>query len=421
MPAGLAKTARRGDANSDCGGVLLMKSGQIVWRFLFGVASLTATASGQLRAAEHLRQYSPLATQQLASALPMLVAGDPAGVPADSPAMRVDPNTTTSSFAGVGSLFIDAAPIGDGAGFLCSAAAIHGFSPGTMLARSYILTAAHCLDMLGGIDLGGNPTGDGVADVAPEDVSFVLNFGSNLSHIIPAAEIHIHPNWHGFNNVLAPEGASIQDDLAVIRLSSPLPADLPIYNIATALSPFAEAITAAGYGESGDPSGFSVAPSFAVKRVGVNQADAVLFDDELTGTFDTFVADFDGPDETTNVIDVGFAGFDPAIEGTRGNDKETVTGPGDSGSPSFLSDFFTGDLILGIDGQPIIYGLNTFATSSAPAFGSLHGGPLVPAYADWIDSVIVPEPAASAMVVAGLLGVPWVARRRQRRYAKSLG
>ncbi len=35
-----------------------------------------------------------------------IVAGDPLGSPADSPAARVDPNTTSSPFAGVGSIRI---------------------------------------------------------------------------------------------------------------------------------------------------------------------------------------------------------------------------------------------------------------------------------------------------------------------------
>ena len=51
----------------------------------------------------------------------------------------------------------------------------------------------------------------------------------------------------------------------------------------------------------------------------------------------------------------------PAIEGTRGNNIETTIGPGDSGSPSFLSDFNTLNPILGADGQPIVYGINTFS------------------------------------------------------------
>ena len=61
-----------------------------------------------------------ISRDQLGSVSPMIVAGDPAGVPTDNPGLRVDPNTTTSPYAGVGSLFIDAAPVGDNQGFLCS-------------------------------------------------------------------------------------------------------------------------------------------------------------------------------------------------------------------------------------------------------------------------------------------------------------
>jgi hypothetical protein len=345
---------------------------------------------------------------------PRIVAGDPLGVPPDSPAAHVDPNTTTSTFAGVGSLFIDVAPIGDNFGFLCSAAAIHGFSPGKEILRQYVLTAAHCLDFEGGEDFFGDPTGDGVLDVAPADVQFVLNAGGSPSSVITAAEIFLHPDWHGFANVLGPEGESVNDDVALIRLSSPLPAGIPTYNLATTFSGLVESVTSVGYGESGDPSGFNVGASFTIKRIGINRADAVFDGDETVLPLEVFAADFDGPDGTTNQFDVGLAGFDPGIEGTLGNDVETTIAPGDSGSPSFLSVFDTLDLILGADGEPIIYGVNTFGTNDSPAYGSIWGGTLVPAYAGWIDSMMVPEPTSGVSLAIAWLIISGRSRRRRR-------
>jgi hypothetical protein len=373
------------------------------WIHVDALAGQVVTARPSQIAAD-IHQFGPM--------VPMVVAGDPLGVPPDSPAAHVDPNTTTSTFSGVGSLFIDAAPVGDGFGFLCSSVAIHGFSPGKQILRDYVLTAAHCLDFEGGEDFFGDPTGDGVLDVTPSDVSFVLNSGGSPSHVITASEIFLHPDWHGFANVLGPEGESINDDIALVRLSSPLPAGVPTYNLATTFSGFVESITSVGYGESGSPSGLTIPASFVVKRIGFNRADAVFAGDETILPPEVFAADFDGPSSSTNEFDVGFPGFDPAIEGTLGNDVESAIAPGDSGSPSFLSDFDTLDLILGGDGQPIIYGINTFSTTDSPAYGSFWGGMLVSAHADWINSQMVPEPASGVLLSIGWL---MLAGRRRRQ------
>jgi hypothetical protein len=345
--------------------------------------------------------------------VPLIVGGSPSGSPPDSPALHVDPNTTSSPFAGVGSVFIDAAPIGDGGGFLCSSCAIHGFTLGKQIVRDYVLMAAHCVDFEGGLDPNLAPTGDGIADVAPQQVTFVLNAGSNFSSLIEVSEIHLHPDWHGFLNTLGPEGLSLNDDVALLRLSTPVPASVPTYNLATSVSPFVELLDLAGYGESGTPAGITVGASFTVKRTGFNQADRIYLDDELTGGIELFDADFDGPDGTTNQIDLGLPGFDPALEGTLGNNVESTLGGGDSGGPGFLADFGTGNLVLGSDGRPVVYTINTFGSSTAPAYGSTFGGILVGRYASWIDSIIVPEPTSLGLAMFGFLPMAWVASRRR--------
>jgi hypothetical protein len=274
------------------------------------------------------------------------------------------------------------------------------------------LAAAHCLDFAGGIDEGGNPTGDGMPDVAPNDVTFFLNYGGDITSQIHATEIHLFPAWHGFDNVNGPEGASINDDVALIRLASPVPIGVPTYNLPTSFSGNVEAITSVGYGQSGSPSGITTSASFSTKRIGHNRADAVFNDDEgpINNTnFEGFEADFDGPTAATNVFSLG----NPSIEGTLGNNVETTIGPGDSGSPSFLSEFNTLDPILGADGQPIVYGINTFSGSGSPAYGSVFGGTLVSRYATWIDSVInpVPEPSTNLLMICGVAGFSWLTRR----------
>jgi hypothetical protein len=307
----------------------------------------------------------------------LIVAGDPNGTPPDSPDNRVDPNTTTSPFAGVGSLSI-------GGSFLCSGAAI---------SLLQILTAAHCLDL----------NDNGTVDVLPFEVVFNLNFGGDLTQSIPASSLVIHPDFTGFNNPV------INDDIAIVTLESELPIGVPIYDLYVDPLLPGTTLTMVGYGESGDGiNGFTVNGDFSIKRVGKNNADTFNLDDEGSGINEVFFFDFDGP--TGN----GFSGGP-----TLGNDIETMLGPGDSGSPSFIQ----------LAGEWFLAGVNTFGifTNTTPGtFGNRGGGMVVPAYADWIASQIIsgggggpgpepiPEPASLILFGVGAVSLPSIRRWRNR-------
>jgi len=293
---------------------------------------------------------APLEVSGLADVHKLMVAGDPQGSPADSPGLRVDPNTTDSLYAGVGSLRVDATAF-DGYTYIGSATAI---SP------THVLTAAHMLDL----------DNNGTIDVAPTDVDFILNFGSDFSHVITASALFIHPDWTGFLN------PSVSDDVAVIELSIPLPAGVPIYALNTDPFDLIETVTLVGYGTSGDGvGGYYIDPEFEVKRVGGNLTDFFDVDDEGSGAKEIFEYDFDRPDGST-----GFSST-PGL----GNDVETTLGGGDSGGPAFIDDG---------SGGLEIFGINTYSfgyLASAPLFGSGGGGIVVAEYADWIDSVVSGE------------------------------
>ena len=283
----------------------------------------------------------------------LIVAGDPNGSPADSPADRVDPNTTTSSFAGVGSVAI-------------TFGSDLYIGTGTAISPTHVLTAGHCVDL----------TDDGTIDVSPSDVVFHLNYGSDLSYSIAASNLYVHPDFTGFAN------PSVNDDVAVIELSSPLPAGVPIYSLNT--DPFVNIETTihVGYGRSGDGvDGYYVSPSFSVKRVGYNHADVYISDDEGSAAREAFEFDFDGPHKKTNL----FGKFVP-FNLTLGNDLETTLGGGDSGGPAFIDDG---------NGGLEIFGINTFGFGSkapAPLFGSGGGGIVVSEYVAWIDSIVNSTP-----------------------------
>lgn len=279
----------------------------------------------------------------------MMVAGDPNGTPPDSPANRVDPNTTASAFAGVGSVFMQTSP--GGSGYIGSAAAI---SP------THILTAGHNVDL----------NDNGVVDVTPSNFRFILNFGGNITHQIFAKTIHLHPDYTGFANPF------VNDDMAIIELNAPLPAGVPIYPIFDTPFTSVQTITMVGYGQSGTgtSSSYTVGAAFDVKRVGQNQADAVELDDEGSGSAEVFQIDFDG------------LGFNAWGGGSLGNTLETTLGGGDSGGPSFVN----------VGGQLEIFGVNTFGfgnivsgqVRNPPMFGSGSGGIVVSAYMDWVNSIL---------------------------------
>lgn len=318
-----------------------------------------------------------LHTAALSQVHKLIVAGDPSGLPPDTPADRVDPNTTTSAFAGVGSLAIRLDPYL----YICTATAI---SP------THVLTAAHCLDL----------DDNGSIDVAPSDVQFDLNFGSNLSHKITGAALFVHPDWTGFDH------PSVNDDVAIVELAEPLPPGVPIYPLHADPFTAVETVTMVGYGRSGDGvSGYYVSPSFVVKRVGSNQTDFYDVDDEGSGAREVFEFDFDGN------------GYDFSSTPGLGNDVETTLGGGDSGGPAFVDDGHGGLEIFGIDTHDFGF------LRPIPFFGSGGGGIVVAPYADWIHSIIDSnsEPAAPLLmetgVVAGVGNGGWTTVTLQHTYS----
>jgi hypothetical protein len=289
---------------------------------------------------------------------PMIVAGDPNGSPTDSPANRVDSNTTTSPFAGVGSVQISA----NRGTYICTGTPFD--IPSTLVVeRTYVLTAAHCVDL----------NNDGKSDKKDgiKSVKFNLNLdidaGTDKVDVsITAASWVTHPNFTGFNK------PSVNDDLAVLTLGAELPPGVPIYDLATSDMAAGTTLYLVGYGRSGDGvNGYTTNASWTIKRRGENNADAFYTQDDA-GALDpeakeVFRFDFDGP--TGNGTWGG---------STLGNDKETTLGGGDSGGPSFVLE----------SGSYRLAGVNTFTQGlTAPKFGSLGGGINVFPYTSWINTV----------------------------------
>ncbi len=314
-----------------------------------------------------------------------------AGAPPDSPANRVDPNVLTSEFTGVVSINIRFA---NGDSFICS---------GTAITRYHVLSAAHCVDSNGqGVVIDITQAGNDVRIVVNDDG--VFNAATDL---ITANQVTIHPDYEGFG--ICPVGVAgqcVNDDIAIIRLSQALPLTVAIYDIAPQVIPTGSVFEMVGYGLSGNGlTGYTVNPSFFVKRDGANVYDLFDTDDEqnfsAASAPEVWFYDFDGTRGGVNRDTFCLLGL--ACSAQLANDVETHLGGGDSGGPSF---------IVGPDGQRWLVANNTFGinfcySDDSPCrsgdFGDAGGGILLASYRDWIYATAVPEPASAALIGLSLL------------------
>jgi len=280
-------------------------------------------------------------------------SGSASSTPVDSPEIRLDPNVFSSPFAGVGSLSITSGT--------------RSFT-GTAVAVSpwYVLTAGHNID----------DDDNGVVD-SNLQVTFNLNASGDLSASIPAQAFSLNPSFTGFNH------PTLAADLALIRLSTPLPDSIPIYPITGASVTTGQPITFVGYGGAGSGDfGYTISASLTRKRVGANVIDTIT---TVGGVPALFEYDFDFP------TSFGLLG------GSLGNGIESVIGPGDSGSPAFITN----------SSGRFLAGINTFTMGSNPGrFGSQGGGVLLQPYLSWIATTastapIITAQPASTVVVAG--------------------
>lgn len=285
----------------------------------------------------------------------------------------------TSAFASVGSFLVDV-------GFL----RIGG--SGIAINHKQILTAAHLFDL----------DNNGEVDVQPSEVNFHLNYTGDLSSVVQAQSIQLHPDWTGFFN------PAINDDLALVTLLSPLPNSLPIIPLITNPDPTAlpliQAMILAGYGQSGNgDTGFNAPFSLNVKRLGANLLEGVLLDDEGSDNVEMFLYDFE---DSANVDATDFFG----IPFSFGNDLETIVGPGDSGGPMFVIDFDTNELFIA--------GINTVTFGSSDGlFGDIGGGVWLGGYLPWIQETAAanipdPTPGIAPFALLALAGFRRWSRQR---------
>ncbi len=318
-------------------GVLLAVTGILVTSALSTLIRRAIAVAAPARAGHGRRWAGTLSPGALCIVLlalgPTPAGAIMAGLPPDTPAARVDPNTAVSQWAGVGAVLVDDAT----------------FS-GVAIGPRHVLTAAHV-----------------VGDGNPIRIRFQVN-ASGAPVLIQASQVFIHPGFSGFNT------PNLNDDLAVIVLATDLPAGVPTYALNRSNPAPGIEFRMVGYGGSGQASGAArIGADRSVKRVGGNTADRYLADDDGSGLAEIFLFDFDGSG-VPNFI--GSAGL--------GNSIESSLATGDSGSPSFLA----------ATNPPILFGINTFLSgfqgspTDPGTLGTGGGGMVISTYAGWIDSVV---------------------------------
>jgi hypothetical protein len=253
---------------------------------------------------------------------------------------------------------------------------VGGFCSGTLIADTWVLTAAHCAAL--------NPTG--------------VIFNGTLYSV---AQVVSHPGYNG----IIENGF----DIALLRLSAPVVGVTPaqIYTDTDELGKpgYHVGIGYQGVGSTGH-TGSGLGTKRAIQNVAEVLGGAVaVAPGDPTFSNDYLVADFDSPASSpTRLSAFGSSDSPLPFEGS--------IAPGDSGGGFFIQDGFGNWKVAGVHSW--IDGILPGGDGSDNAsYTDLLASTRVSTYAGWINSHVSPEPGALALILPTLALGGLALRRRK--------
>lgn len=278
-----------------------------------------------------------------------ILAGDEFSLPIDNPNLR---RIYGDSFNYVGSLEINT-----------GSQTYYGTS--TALSQNWVLSAGHNFDI----------NDDGILDQNLDIKLYLSEFNSYTPE-----SIILHPNFSGFSN------PNLEYDLALIRFNQ----NLPITTFPNLGSNLYEndIVSLIGYGKSGYGNyGYTVPASLNQKRLGYNIIDS------LSGiNRSVFNYDFDHPLTTGE------------LNGSLGNELESIIAGGDSGGPLLKNNN--------------LVGINTFTSGYGGYFGDTGGGISLNNEWNWIESttgITIPEPSSIFLVGGAFISLLFYNRNKNNK------
>lgn len=267
------------------------------------------------------------------------------------------------------------------------------FGTSTLLSDGvHMLTAAHLFTTTSGTDV---------------TTAITVFFHTEAGYTSRTATAVVNPLWNG-------NGYS-GNDIAIMTLNAPAPADATRYGIYTGSDEVGTTFTTAGYGITGNGNTGATQALDTILRYGQNKIDALgdgfnAVDGIQFPAGSTLAFDFDNGQSANDAFGYFFDIHDTGVV------REVGTSHGDSGGPLFIDNQIAGITSLGLslsstDANDVVHTTDIDGILNS-SFGEFAVDTRVSAFQTFIAQN-VPEPASGALSL-GLLAVMITRRRRAK-------